>query len=271
VSDAIVVLTATRNRPRLLAERWRPSLLEQSRPPDRVLVVDDSDARSFDANSRVIDPLPAHGVSVEIVRNEPTVGLAASWNRGIHRLVDLYGDCWLATLDDDDRWLPAHLCTCLAAAQATGATAAVPGITVIRDGRKIPLPIPRSLGVQAFLRGNPGWQGSTIFIRLRHLLDVGGFDEAMPSTIDRDMAIRLLLRGEVRWAFTRARTVEYYVDAHVGALSTPGSHSKAAGLRMFYASYAPLMSDSDRRAFFARARKLFGVERDRIEGSDRLA
>ena len=50
----VAVLVATADRPTLLTSRALPSITEQSRPPDRVVIVDDSTDDAAERTERLI-------------------------------------------------------------------------------------------------------------------------------------------------------------------------------------------------------------------------
>jgi len=259
-AERVVAVIATRNRPGLLASRSLPSLVSQRRLPDLLVVVDDSDPPWREANRRALEQVLAAGVEVvyELARTAAQ-GAAASWNQALRRAAGRETDCWVALLDDDDRWHPDHLAVCLEVAARSGAEGVVSGIrTIVGDDRPSGRPLAR-LVLTDFLAGNPGWQGSNTFVRLGRLLALGGFSEELPSTLDRDLAIRLILAGWVHWAFTRQFTVDYFLDPARQALSSRGSPAKLEGLRRFHDRYVALMSDEVHRAFCARAEELFGA------------
>ena len=59
---------------------------------------------------------------------------------------------------------------------------------------------------------NPHIQGSNLFVRLRKLLEAGGFDEALASTTDRDICIRLADLGSVRYGALAKHLVHHYAE-----------------------------------------------------------
>ena len=254
-----VGVMATRNRRELLAERSLPSLLAQDHALDGLVVVDDSDPEQQAASARALDRVRDAGIDLVYLANENQRGAAASWNRALVTARDVFGECWAAMLDDDDVWQPDHVSGCLAAAARTGATGVIGGIEVVLPDRRIRQPLLDNLQVRDFLRGNPGWQGSNTFVLVDQLLDVGGFAEDMPSTLDRDLAVRVLLRGTVLWAFTGRHTVEYHIEPARDVLSRRGSSTKLAGLVRFHERYGMLMDDEDHRRFCDRAQRLFGA------------
>ena len=90
---------------------------------------------------------------------------------------------------------------------------------------------------------NPHIQGSNLFVRLRRLLEAGGFDESLTSTTDRDICIRLADLGSIRYEGLREDLVHHYADNDRPRLSTPGSEAKRAGLRYFFRKYRGRMTD----------------------------
>lgn len=255
----VVVLTATRNRPRLLKERFLPSLMSQERAPDHVVLVDDSDPRHRSGVSNVSSELRRAGRMVTCVGRTSRPGLAAAWNRGLRAAALRFGDAWIAGLDDDDWWLPNHLAECERTAEATGADVLFARSVPVRDGIELPRLDDGKPSLAAFLRGNPGFRGSTMFLRLSTILDVGGFDACMRSTLDRDLAVRLLVRGDARWAVSKATTVRYDVTEDRARLSSAGSRVKRQGLLRFLDKHRHLMAAEDLRAFWERAWRLFRV------------
>ena len=255
----VVGVMATRNRRELIAERSLPSLLAQDHALDGLVVVDDSDPEQQAANAVALDRVRDAGIDVVYLVNEIQRGAAASWNRALVTAREVFGGCWVAMLDDDDVWRPDHVSSCLTAAALAGATGVIAGIEVVLPDRRIRQPLLDTLRVNDFLRGNPGWQGSNTFVLVDRLLEVGGFAEEMPSTLDRDLAVRVLLRGVVQWAFTGRHTVEYHIDPARDVLSRRGSSTKLEGLVRFHERYGMLMDDEDHRQFCNRAQELFGA------------
>lgn len=258
-SMPIVALTATRNRPALLRDRYLPSVTGQHRRPDHVALVDDSDPEHRRAVRGVADELRREGYSVTYVPGGSPPGLARAWNRGLRAAASAFPDAWIAGLDDDDWWLPHHLAECERTALRTGAEVLFARSVPVRDGLDLPTLDNGPPDLRAFLRGNPGFQGSTMFFRLSAALAVGGFDESMESTLDRDLAVRLLTQGGARWAVSEAVSVRFDVTDRRDRLSSKGSRAKRRGLHRFLAKHGPLMRAEDLSAFWKRADQLFGV------------
>lgn len=102
------VVIPTYNRCRLLG-RAIDSVLAQSLPPSQVIVVDDGSA---DHTEEVCSKYSGR---IEYVR-QPNSGVSVARNRGIQ----LARHPWIAFLDSDDYWTPAHLEKIGAAIAATG-------------------------------------------------------------------------------------------------------------------------------------------------------
>lgn len=117
---------------------------------------------------------------------------------------------------------------------------------------------PAALYVEDFLTGNPGIQGSNLFVRLSVLLAVGGFDEGLRSTTDRDLCIRIAELGTVRYGQLPVPLVNHYADSNRLRLSTSGSEAKLEGLTAFWRKYVGRMTTAQRQAFLTRAATVFG-------------
>jgi glycosyltransferase involved in cell wall biosynthesis len=133
----ITVRIATYNRAGLLTDRALASVLRQTHPKWEAIVV--GDACTDDTAERVAqigDPrirfenLPVRGPYPEGERARWLVAGSAPMNRAI----ELARGAWIATLDDDDEWLPDHLEALLAEARRTRAEV-VYGKNSLRDTR----------------------------------------------------------------------------------------------------------------------------------------
>ena len=262
-NNPVAVLVATSDRPALLERRALPSIAGQSRPPSRVVIVDDSgDDATVAETARAVRAWRPAGIAVDFLRNRRTKGASGAWNSGLDHLLRTFVAPRLlhvAILDDDDRWDPRHLETCLAAIQQLDLDMVAAPFRRMHEagGPRLELP-PRSLDIADFLIGNPGIQGSNLIVRLSALLEAGMFDESLPSCTDRDLCIRLAELPGLRYGATSEPTVDHFACETRERLSTPGSSAKIAGLDGFYRKYRGRMSDAQRAAFRARAGRYFG-------------
>jgi GT2 family glycosyltransferase len=257
----VAALVATCSRPALLQQRTLPSLRQQVRPPDVVVVVNDGAPHPQATQAALVD-LADQG-RIQLLGNRRGLGPAGAWNTGLQWLRTQGFDGFVALLDDDDTWDPEHLERNQQAASATGAAFAVSGLRLHRDGRLEPRPLLSRLVAADFLVGNPGWQGSNTFVRMSALEAVGGFDEQLPSMHDRDLAIRLLRQPGVSGVLVPEWTATWY-------LGTPGcltarSDGKLNALQRFLAKHGSLMNLEERAAYFERAHRMFGFTQAEIE------
>ena len=258
----IAAVVATHNRPRLLANRALASIARQSRLPDLLVVVDDSNPKVRGANEQIVADFRVGGTQTVYLENHRTPGAAGAWNTA---LAWLQGNCpsaFVAALDDDDAWDPAYLERCEGAARDGGLDMAAAGIIYHgssgHEGQ--PLTIPQSLEVDDLLVRNPHVQGSNLFVRLRKLLEAGGFDEGLASTTDRDLCIRLADLGSVKYGAIDQHLVHHYAEDDRLRLSTPGGAAKCAGLRAFHRKHGSRMTAAQRAAFIERSRTAFGCD-----------
>lgn len=254
----IATLIATRPVRSELLLRAVSTVIAQERPPDRLLLVVDGDPTASDAIGLLQSgfQLPA----LVTLTNQNSRGAAGTWNSGLAWLQEQGFDGYVAILDDDDEWDPDHLSQCEQAAVQGHADVVLSGLRVMKDGVEIPRAPLSSVTVDDFLAGNPGWQGSNTFVKLEALMRVGGFTDGLPSTNDRDLAVRLLGLPDLKVAFTHRMTATWHIDSRADALSRPGSPEKRAGLLQFLAMHGHLMSPEVMTRFKSRACDLFGVD-----------
>lgn len=128
--------------------------------------------------------------------------------------------------------------------------------------------IPDSISIHDFLAGNPGIQGSNMFVTAAALKSIGGFSEDLISTTDRDVCIRLLDSG-IKYGTLYNHMVHHDCISRKGRLSDPGSVRKSAGLRSFYFKHMDRMTPDEREAFHRRSEQLFGIDTRNLDRGDR--
>ena len=261
--NTVAILVATAHRTHLLEHRALPSIEYQSRPPARVVVVDDSgEEAAAQRTERLVRDWQPAGMSVDFLRNRRTKGAAGAWNSGLDHLLRTSGDpgrLYVAILDDDDQWSSHHLRGCLTVAEDRDLDMVAARFWRIEDSGEPLLEVPPpSLDMASFLVGNPGIQGSNLVCRLSVLLEAGLFDESLPSCTDRDLCIRIAELPGVRYGTTAEPTVRHFACASRSRLSTPGSPAKIKGLDRFFRKYQGRMSEVEREAFRTRADRFFG-------------
>ncbi len=259
---SIAAVVATHNRPGLLAERALASIARQTRLPDYLVVVDDSDADTGHANAEVVAGLTIPGTRTVYLENCRTPGASGAWNTALSHLHGVDPLAYVAILDDDDSWAGTYLERCEEGVLERGLDMVASGLAFHRsNGTEAELlDPPARLDAGVLLVRNPHIQGSNLFVRLRRLLEAGGFDEAMTSTTDRDMCIRLADLGTVEYAPMNEHLVHHFADNERPRLSTPGGDAKRAGLKYFFRKYRGRMSDEQQAAFIERSRRLFDCD-----------
>lgn len=236
------------------------SVLAQVHRPTKVFVVYDRDRGLTDDLRDSVESMYGK-MDVELVCNVRSQNLSGAVNSALDLIPD---DSFVAILDDDDRWDRRYLMNCLMFSQDTGCDMVISGL--IRYDVDHPggmrQRIPESVSVHDFLVGNPGVQGSNMFVRAGCLKGAGGFSEELVSTTDRDVCIKLLSNG-IRYGILFNHMVHHDCLSRIDRLSTPGGERKVEGLNTFFRKYRHMMDDSEKRSFIERALNLFGV---RIEG-----
>ena len=260
--SSIAAVIATHNRPQLLARRSLASIADQTHPPDLLIVVDDSDSGIRCSNKAVVAEFKAVGIKTTYLENRRTPGAAGAWNTALAHLQATVPSTFVAILDDDDSWEPGYLHQCEKAVSERGLDMAASGIiyheSAAPEGRL--LDPPDWLVVKDLLVRNTNILGSNMFVRLRRLLEAGGFDEALASTTDRDICIRLADLETVRYCALAGHLVHHYAENDRPRLSSPGADVKRAGLNHFFRKHRSRMSEAEKSAFIQRSRRLFGCD-----------
>ena len=197
--SVLVIISVTRKE--LLLRVALPSVLMQTKLPDNVYLVSDTEDDILVSEAK---ELSSGRVPMKFLLNQREKNVSGAMNTALSEiLADGYDPhtTFVATLDDDDWWEKDYLEACY--------NTAIPDMDwvvsgIIRhesvSGEVKYLSIPDNLTEKAFLRGNPHVQGSNLFIRLSRILEAGGYDENLPSTTDRDICIRLLALGYVNFS-----------------------------------------------------------------------
>ncbi len=258
----IAAIVATKNRPELLANRSLASVAAQTRPPDFLIIVDDSAPKNRTLNEQIAAEFSSPGTTVVYLGNYRTAGASGAWNTALAWLHMHASDAFAAILDDDDAWSPAYLERCEQVAIDDNLDMVVAGLLYHRSAKDDgePLTIPAQLRSDDFLVRNPHVQGSNLFVRLSAMLEAGTFDEALVSTTDRDLCVRLADLGHIRYGAVRQHLVHHFAELDRDRLSTLGSDSKMRGLSSFYRKHHGRMTELQRDEFVRRSRERFGVD-----------
>lgn len=261
IQPKVAVVIATCNRFQLLTERSLPSVISQTRSPDYLIVVDDSQPGVRPGNAESVQSVVLSGCEVFYFENQRTKGASGAWNTAIDYLMNkgTPGAVFVAILDDDDSWCPEYLESCYSAACDRQLDMVASDLRRLESVGAPPFIVkaPDHLCSNDFLTSNPGIQGSNLYVRLSTLLAAGGFDEALQSTTDRDLCIRISDLSTARYGRLYTPLVNHYADSNRLRLSTRGSQAKISGVTAFWRKYFGRMTIDQRVAFSDRAAALF--------------
>ena len=259
----IIGLVATCPRTEALLTTSIPSIAEQSRLPDALVIVADHQSLPADARQTIRALTPA--TEIHFLENVRASGAAGTWNTGLAFIQQTWPESYVAILDDDDRWDANHLALCMSTAEsASWPDVVISGLRIYVEGREIPRPPLTALTIDDFLIGNPGWQGSNTFVTATKIVAAGGFREGLVSCHDRDLAIRILDIPDTRISFTGQHTATWNLNTCPSALSRPGPE-KAKALRHFLALHGHRMTLEIRQRFMSRCFELFSLTVDELQ------
>ena len=267
-----VVAACGYDRVALLKDRAIHSVSLQKHKCDKIIIVSDNDPENEPLREEDLKGCFGQDLKdkVILVPNERTKGCSGTgaWNTGILKAYEEFGeDCWIAILDDDDEWLENQIACCVQALSAnehcmwvvSGLIRRSDGSGAFKDSKEsLPEKMPN---VNEFFYTNPGIQGSNLFVKCKLLLQAGMFDEAMHSTTDRDLCLRMSdvlgSKNKDSYSCTGKHTVVHYAEVNRTRVSTRGSSHKIKGLKAFFKKHGPRMSEEEVHAFMSRSNKLF--------------
>lgn len=212
-----------------------------------------------------------------VLPNKRTQGNSGTgaWNTALYQSI-MYGkNNFIAILDDDDEWNEHYLKKCLDETKIENkesnkefVLAVITCINRREKERDILLKIDeKKFKINNFYIGNPGFQGSNIFIRLREFLKLGCFDESLKSTTDRDVAIRLIeLKNTLKYPKFKFIAEPLVIHHAENENRITAIHkNKKMGLDLFYRKYMHLMADDVKKLSLQRAKDLFNYDYVEIE------
>lgn len=185
----VSVYLPTRNRVELLSRAVR-SVLAQSHADLELIVVDDA---STDATPAYLAELASRDERVRTYRTESPRGAPHARNLAVRAA---RGE-WVTGLDDDDEFATTRLAASVAVAGALETAGVAFSALYTQDevitarGTSVTNK-PCCTRLEDLFRQN--CMGNQVFVRKERLLDVGGYDEALPAWQDLDLAMRLVDR-----------------------------------------------------------------------------
>ena len=224
VEVSVVIPTANR-RPEKLMRAIRSVLGQRRNARDSVeIIVSTNSDRPLPETVNTL--AEQNGVRVVCSAGKRGVSHARNEGAGMARFP------LLAFLDDDDWWEPTFLAANGVPVVEEEAELTLCGFWEWRDGgqRKEGKLARAPITIESLYVRNPGFQGSNFVIQKRVFDDIGGFDETLTTSNDKDFLIRFLRRG-YRVLVVGERLVNF--DRCVDDRLTQLGRNKALGTRRF--------------------------------------
>ncbi len=231
-----------------------------------IFIVDDNkDKTEFENIKKQVEQLreklhlKSNEFSTTIFKNQrtPFMSGTGAWNTGIFEAYKQKPDGFVSILDDDDEYLPHHLSDCLK--EIDSETIAVFQRLIWKNNDKTEMYInleKEKLTAENFFIGNPGVQGSNMFFKTKNLIGIGGFDETLPNTTDRDLMIRFLLKNDIH-KIKIIDKIGVIHHNHKEKKVTSNIPVKQQGLDLFYEKHKTYFSKSAYEKSIIRAKKHF--------------
>lgn len=264
-----VVIAASQKRTDWLMNRSLLSVYNQiglNKSEWNIFVVDDNkDKTEFAKIQKQIELLRSNlkfnptDFPTTVLKNTRTQFMSGTgaWNTGIFEAHRLFPNSYVSILDDDDEYLPNHLSECSSAIRTN--TVAVFQRLIWHNDDKSTMNVDltmEKLTAENFYIGNPGVQGSNMFLKTQNLVDLGGFDETLPNTTDRDLMIRFLWKNDQsKIVVIKSIGINHY--NHKRQKVNNDIPRKQQGLDLFYKKYKAYFSEKAYQKSLTRAIKYF--------------
>lgn len=188
--ESIACIIPTHNRPQGLRKALH-SVLQQTRPADEIIVVDD--VASPETQALISDfrsDVPIRLCQPDIPVGRRSAGTSRNFG------AQLASSDYLAFLDDDDYWHSDFLESLVSAADTEGTELVCCWISLRRQGVEVRVRRPSSgLRAEEVITKNPGFTGSNFIVSRTAFESIGGFDPDLPVSNDIDLLVRLLRAG----------------------------------------------------------------------------
>lgn len=264
-----VIIATSQNRTDWLINRSLTSVYSQigiNKSEWNVFIVDDNKNEiEFSEINKRIELLRSNlqlndtDFPTNVLKNTRTRFMSGTgaWNTGIFEAYKQFPSGFVSILDDDDEYLPNHLTDCVTAISEN--TIAVFQRLIWQNDDKSTMKVNLTkdqLTAENFFIGNPGVQGSNMFFKTQSLVDIGGFDETLPNTTDRDLLIRFLWKNEL----TNIVVIETIGVNHYNHKREKVNNDiprKKQGLDLFYKKYKYHFSEEAHKKSLERAKAFF--------------
>jgi glycosyltransferase involved in cell wall biosynthesis len=230
----VTVVITTYNRPRTVRHAIESALNQVYEPVEIILIEDgtDSGVKQWLMTENTLG-------RVRYERHESNRGLAAARNTGIKLAKGEY----VAFLDDDDEWKAEFLTTLFtnmsASNNRTGVTYCGVEVRDCKTSRAISTLYPRNRGdlKTAIMSVGAATLPSSGLFRKSALIDAGGFDEKLSSSVDHDIWMSLAVKGYEAEAVDEALVVSY--SSTDGRLTTDMT-TRPDGIRAYVEKWKPV-------------------------------
>lgn len=228
-STIFSVIIPTHNRDLLLVNALE-SVLNQAYKPLEIIVVDDNS--SYKTEAYVENISKKFNFNITYLQSDSDNGVSHSYNLGSRHASGEF----LAFLDDDDYWHKEYLNTVYRRIIEKNVDIVITMLTEFDENNefrqgKIP---PDVFNIEDFYLKNPGILRSNFVVRREKFNRVGGYDETIYGSSDKDIFIRLMRQG-CRYDVIKEQLVFWRTSHDDQASTNPGRMVRQVIL--FYKKY----------------------------------
>lgn len=235
-NNLVSVYMPTHNRSKL-ARRAVLSVLNQTYVNIEIIIVDDgSSDDTYNTISEINDD------RIILLRNDKPMGSCYSRNLAIENATGFY----ITGLDDDDYFSSDRIEKLQSAFDDSYAFVFDSSVQDKNGVYKKEISREKLIKISDILKGNIGNQ---VFTLRSRIVEIGGFDESLPSSQDYDLWTRLLIKYKVA---KQINSSTYYYDITHGGARISTSKKAIVGAEKYFQKYKHLMTKQDMACHFKR-------------------
>ncbi len=279
-----IVIATSKKRTELLINRSLQSIYSQKKINSKnieIIIVDDNIRMQENSVSeeyiKIKEKIELLRTKFEFSKNEYKTHLLSNtrtqfnsgtgaWNTAINFIKNKRDNnaSYTAILDDDDEYKENYFYEIIKKCKSNTVAIFTTIIWRGNDFERVHYIEKEKLTPKDFFIGNPGVQGSNMFFSSDILEMIGGFDENMPSTTDRDLMIRFLdylNQNNISKDLILVLDEPLVIHNAMGTdRVTDNLILKKRGLDIFYNKYKIRFTKLDFKSSIERAKKLFKYE-----------
>jgi glycosyltransferase involved in cell wall biosynthesis len=246
----ISCVIATHNRDDFLKEAVH-SVNKQTYAPLEIIIVNDIPKNQTKKTVEILSKTSI--VPIQYIEHEMGANGRGSISKNL--AAPLCKGEFIAFLDDDDLWETNYLEKMSSIILKNNSKITYSGTCKIKNNKKTPYKqLKRNLGMKDLILTNPGCQVSNLIVEKKLFIGLGGFDDYVVPSNDKDFLIRALYFGFKYDVLNEKLVIQ---NKHDGDQITDANNDFLIGMKKFYKKHEWVATPSIKLKFWLKYWKLY--------------